>query len=169
MEAQAQPIVLIGAPGSGKTSVGREAAALLGWSFIDLDELLAQQMGDLGELVLNRGDEALAEAAFQSLPSHLHSETVIAANSTVAGERYGTSLEGATVVYLKADLATIFRRSGMSTPMPMALVGTRAVFKTMLDERDPHYQALADHTIDVNQRNIAECAREVVGLTDHQA
>lgn len=38
-------IVLIGPPGSGKTSAGRLAAARLGWSFADTDILIEQRSG----------------------------------------------------------------------------------------------------------------------------
>jgi 3-dehydroquinate synthase len=46
METQhAERIFLIGPTGSGKTTVGRAVAALLGWQFVDSDELVAEGAG----------------------------------------------------------------------------------------------------------------------------
>ena len=42
-----QRIFLTGLPGSGKSSVGRNIAALLGWDFIDTDDLLAAVLASI--------------------------------------------------------------------------------------------------------------------------
>ena len=41
----ANNIVLIGMPGTGKTSVGREIATLLGWNFVDTDAEIVGRTG----------------------------------------------------------------------------------------------------------------------------
>jgi shikimate kinase len=38
-------IILTGFMGTGKTSVGREVAARLGWPFVDLDDLIVARAG----------------------------------------------------------------------------------------------------------------------------
>jgi shikimate kinase len=42
---KAAHLVLVGIPGSGKTTTGRELARLLVWPFLDLDEQIAERAG----------------------------------------------------------------------------------------------------------------------------
>ena len=52
-------LVLIGMPGSGKTTVGRELARLSGKSFVDVDEEIARAAGKpIPEIFVQEGEEA---------------------------------------------------------------------------------------------------------------
>lgn len=52
-------LVLIGMPGSGKTTVGRELARLSGKSFVDVDEEIARAVGKpIPEIFVQEGEEA---------------------------------------------------------------------------------------------------------------
>jgi shikimate kinase len=42
------PIVLVGLPGAGKSTAGRQAAQRLGWTFVDLDEAIVAAAGGRG-------------------------------------------------------------------------------------------------------------------------
>lgn len=57
-------LVLIGMPGSGKTTLGRMAAQALGKKFVDLDAEIARQAGPIPEIFARQG-----EAAFRQLES----------------------------------------------------------------------------------------------------
>src|SRR5271169_5614586 len=59
-DSKASPaiIALTGFMGSGKTTTGRALAELLGWEFVDLDEVIEREAGvSIRELFRERGEE----------------------------------------------------------------------------------------------------------------
>ena len=73
-------IVLVGMPGSGKTTVGRLVAERLGRSFIDTDELVEQRTGRTpAELIEERG-----EAAFRALEREAVTEACAVDGAVIA-------------------------------------------------------------------------------------
>lgn len=157
-----RPLALIGPPGSGKTSVGRIIAQRLGLAFVDLDELLVEAHGDLEDLFLDAGNSAVEERALPLLAESLAEDTVIAVSSTIAGgETAGEVLAGCHVVYLASDLARTFGRAGLNAPQPVSLFGTRAVWKALLDEREPGYRGVADAVVQVGDNDLEAVADAV--------
>ena len=156
-----RPLALIGPPGGGKTTVGRELAAQLDRTFVDLDEVLSATFGDLGDYVVVNGSETLTANALVELERLLRGDVVVAVSSLVWEPAAAEALGGADVIYLASDLAGTFRRAGMSGPAPVALFGARALWKEMLDTRDPGYRALATHVVEVGERDVAGVAAEV--------
>ena len=56
--APGAPIFLIGFMGSGKTTVGALLAEHLGWSFVDLDDLVVRSAGlTVAEIFAREGEE----------------------------------------------------------------------------------------------------------------
>nr|NLD40009.1 shikimate kinase [Actinomycetales bacterium] len=157
-----RPLALVGPPGSGKTAVGRLVAERRGLTFVDLDEAVAERHGHLGDLLLEGGSAAVAERALSTLREVLAEGTVVAVSSAVAGgEAARSALHGADVVYLASDLAHTFRRSGLNAPQPVSLFGSRAVWKALLDERDPGYRSLAGTVVAVGSLGLEEVADAV--------
>ena len=80
-------IVLTGFMGSGKSSVGRELAALLGWSFVDLDcEIERAQGRKIREIFASEGEARFREIETASLRSVLAKRS--AALGAGDGRRY---------------------------------------------------------------------------------
>jgi shikimate kinase len=75
-------VVLVGAPGSGKTTVGVRLAALLGVDFVDTDDLVARSGGaeSAAEVLTEQGEQAFRE---------LEREAVRLAMGVVAGAAGG--------------------------------------------------------------------------------
>lgn len=66
--AMKQNIVLIGMPGSGKSSVGRRLEAELGWKFVDTDEVIKKQNGmSPGEIISELGEAEFRKCETQAL------------------------------------------------------------------------------------------------------
>ena len=82
-------IILIGMPGSGKSSVGVVLAKTLGYDFLDVDLLIQQQQGALlQELLDEKGVEWFLDAEADAIASVHCSHTVIApGGSCICRER----------------------------------------------------------------------------------
>ena len=81
-------IILIGPPGSGKTSVGLQVARLLGWSSVDTDELIARAQGrDIPTIFAQHGEQRFRELEFESLRSALKRQQIVISTGGGVGER----------------------------------------------------------------------------------
>lgn len=74
-------VIVIGMRGSGKTTLGRHAAAAIGYRFIDIDEEIERKVGDIKQYVTAHGWEAFRAvelAVFRSVAASHPSRAVIA-------------------------------------------------------------------------------------------
>jgi 3-dehydroquinate synthase len=73
-------VFLLGLSGSGKSTVGRRAAALLGWTFLDTDELVEERAGmSIARLFAERGEEAFRALEAEALAEAARAERVVIA------------------------------------------------------------------------------------------
>lgn len=106
-------IVLIGMPGSGKSTVGVILAKMLAKSFVDTDILIQnEEMCTLQEIVDSRGHMVLRQVEERVLLSVTCKDTIIATGGSAAySERAMRHLgQDGTVVFLHAELAALERR-----------------------------------------------------------
>ncbi len=107
-------IFLTGLSGAGKSTVGRATARMLGWRFIDTDDLIAQRVGrPVGQALSEVGEtrfrqlesEALAQAA--SAP-----EAVIATGggAVIAEHNRALMRRSGLVIYLQTSVETAWQR-----------------------------------------------------------
>jgi shikimate kinase len=163
-------VVLVGAPASGKTTVGTAVAELLGLRFRDTDADVEAATGSaIADLFVDRGEEhfrALEEQAVErALAEH---DGVLALGggavlSAVTRERlvsYGRG--GGTVVWLHVDLPSAAKRAGLSRDRPLLAVNPRAMLRTMLEARAPLYEEVATLTVPTAGREPGDVIADVV-------
>ncbi len=156
--------VLIGPPGSGKTSVGPLLAERLGTSFRETDaDIAAAAAQPVSDIFIAHGEPAFRqlerEAAARALREH---DGVLALGSgAVLDPDIQQRLEGLSVVYLSADFATIARRLGLDRPRVVIPGNPRGRLRAMLDERRPLYEQLATVTVETDDLDPDELAAEI--------
>jgi shikimate kinase len=156
-------IVLIGMPTSGKTTIGIELSAALGYGYIDSDSVIVARSGkNLRELIADLGNEAYLDYEAKVNAEITASRCVIATGGSAVYRETGMCKlkENATVVYLKMSFEEMSRRLG-------DLVARGVVLKegfTLLDmynERIPLYEKYADLTVEIDGKTLAQCVHEV--------
>ena len=159
-------LVLVGPPGSGKTTVGRVLARRLGVSFTDVDMLITERIGkSIAEMFTEDGEDA-----FRALEREIVAQALATADGVLAlggGSVLAAAtrerLRGHRVVLLWVGLADGLRRTGMSTARPLlAGVNPRATFKALLDARAPLYREVATVEVDTSRRSANQVARAVL-------
>ncbi len=119
------PIVLVGMPGSGKSTIGEALARRLGSAFIDLDLLVEAQTGrSIPELFADDGEPAFRRRETEMLAQVLRGDS----RSVVIAPGGGAVLDpvnreimhrSATVVWLDASVEVLALRVGDGATRPM--------------------------------------------------
>lgn len=143
--------VLVGPPGSGKSTVGVLLAERLGVPFADSDALIEERAGkEISEIFLTDGEPAFRELEREVVVAALdsHPGVLSLGGGAVMGEQVRAALAGHSVVFLSVGLAAGVRRVGLSTARPMlAGVNPRATYSSLLSERVPVYRSIAEYEI----------------------
>lgn len=112
--SQAQPIVLIGFMGCGKTTLGRLLADRLGLRFLDLDQLIVKQAGrPISEIFAREGEKGFREREAKALKAALKPGAVVAlGGGTVVkpANRAVLKRSGAVVVWINPAWGAIWER-----------------------------------------------------------
>jgi shikimate kinase len=162
-------IILVGLPGSGKTTVGRALAAQLGRRFLDFDEEIERREGKpVARIFAERGEDY-----FRGIERALTEEMrVVGAGMVLAPGGGWITIPGvvgllrppATVIYLAARPETALARMGpFRTRRPLlAEPDPLAVLRRLLERRGSLYLAAADIAIDTEHLDLQGVTRQVV-------
>jgi shikimate kinase len=164
-----RPIVLVGAPGSGKSTVGALLAKQLGVPFRDVDAEIVKRTGrSITEIFTDNG-----EAAFRALEEQTTAEllplpgVLSLGGGAVLSPTTRVRLRGHRVIWLKVGLAQSVKRVGLDTARPLLLGNVRGRLRKLLDERAALYREVATDVIDTDSTTPAEIADMI--MTAHAA
>lgn len=158
-------IVLVGMPGSGKSTCGKILAQSLGVEFIDTDELLAARFGKpLCDVVMQDGLDFFKRGQEEALLELKSSNAVVATGgsvvlSDIAMKHLG---ENSIIVYLRVGLEEIKKRLGPDRRL--ARDKDHSILK-VFEERTPLYEKYADIIINCRNRDAVDIACEISGRT----
>ena len=154
-------IVLIGAPGSGKSTVGIALAAHLQWPFVDTDALIEmKESKKITDLFVDNGEEYFRNVEFETLKEVLEETSAVislgggAPISQPAQDALVSS--NSTIIFLDVALATAAPRVGFNRDRPLLLGNPRAQWQALSDQRRPIYEKLATQSIKVDDMTVDE-------------
>ena len=170
--------VLVGPPGSGKTSTGILLAEALGVGFRDTDADIEQAAGQpIPDIFVDHGEahfRALERAAVAAALTSWDGVLGLGGGAVLA-EPTRAALAGHTVVFLSVELADAVKRVGLGQGRPLLAVNPRATLQHQLDQRRPLYQQIATLTVATDGRTPEQVAAEIAaglpsrtGRTDRQ-
>ena len=158
-------LVFVGAPGSGKTTIGKQVAQKLGVEFIDVDnEIEMDEKTTISDIFVQKG-----EAYFRQLERAKISDLLDSFNG-VLSLGGGTVLDASTrqalaiapVVWLKVSSGDASSRVGLGLSRPVLMGNVRSTLVKLLEERTPLYEEVADWEIDTSKKSIEEVVQEVL-------
>ncbi|TFV58888.1 shikimate kinase [Mycobacterium sp. PS03-16] len=165
--------VLVGLPGSGKSTIGRRLAKAMGLTLLDTDAAIEETTGrtiaDIfatdGEPEFRRIEEEVIRSALQT-----HDGVLSLGGGAVTTPGVRDALAGHTVVYLEISAAEGVRRTGGSTVRPLLAGGDRAEkYKALMSARVPLYRRVATLRVNTNRRNPGAVVRHIVARLEEPA
>ncbi len=158
-------LVFVGAPGSGKTTIGKQVAEKLGVEFIDVDnEIEMDEKTTISDIFVQKG-----EAYFRQLERAKISDLLTSFNGvlslgggSVLDETTRQALAIAPVVWLKVSSGDASSRVGLGLSRPVLMGNVRSTLVKLLEERTPLYEEVADWEIDTSKKSIEEVVQEVL-------
>jgi shikimate kinase len=147
----ARSIVLVGMPGSGKSSIGRRLAQHLGLEFIDADQEIEAAAGmSIADIFSQHGEPYFRAGEARVIARLLDKGPQVIATGGGAFANLDTRAlvsARALSVWLKADVDLLLRRVKRKNDRPLLRVADpEAVLKRLLAEREAVY-AEADITV----------------------
>ncbi|MCV7150900.1 shikimate kinase [Mycolicibacterium pyrenivorans] len=167
----APKVVLIGLPGSGKSTIGRRLAKTLGLALLDTDAAIEKATGrtiaDIfatdGEAEFRRVEEGVVRDALAT-----HDGVLSLGGGAVTTPGVREALAGHTVIYLEISAAEGVRRTGGSAVRPLLAGGDRGEkFKELMAQRVPLYRQVATLRVNTNHRNPAAVVRYIVARLEN--
>jgi shikimate kinase len=157
-------VVLIGPPGTGKSSVGALLAARLGVAFRDTDADVEAAAGKpVADIFVQDGEPAFRAFERAAVAAALRGHRGVLALGGGAVLDPGTQglLGGETVAYLETSLEALTHRNGLDRPRPLLIGNPRAQLKVLLRQRLPVYERLATLTVTTDDYAPEEVADEI--------
>lgn len=160
-------IILIGMPGSGKSTCGVLVAKALLKNFFDTD-LLFQGLEEkkLQDIIDDEGIDYFLEAEERTILSLDINATVVATGGSVVYSNKAMEhlKKSGKVVYLKLNYDTMISRIKNITTRGVVLKNGDTL-EDMYKERAPLYERWADITVSCDNNTIEETVEEIVNYT----
>jgi shikimate kinase len=158
---------LVGMPGSGKSTVGRQLSRRLGLPFFDSDQVIEQRLGcSIREFFAREGEAAFRDVEEQVLAGLAQGETSIVATGGGAVLRAAnrTALRQAgQVVYLRSTPEELFRRLRHDRQRPLLQVADPlATLRSLYTERDPLYREAAHFQVETGRPSVPTLVNMIV-------
>ena len=139
-------VVLVGPPGSGKSTVGALLAARLGVGYRDTDaDIVAAAGKPIADVFVDDGEPHFRELEAEAVRAALAGHTGVLSLGGGAVMRADTRelLAGRAVAFLEVGQHDAIKRVGLDAPRPLLIGNPRARWRELMEQRRPLYTEVA--------------------------
>ena len=171
MKLQKEKIILTGYRATGKSSIGKILADLLGFGFIDTDQTIEKRQGETIAEMVGRGGWDLFRRKEEDMLLELvrsRNKVIATGGGSVMHENAWEKLrQNALAVWLTADVKTICQRLAADSETDelrpaLTEMGTLDEISMVLSQRQPIYEKSSDLTINTEGKTPQEVAEFIV-------
>lgn len=166
--------VLVGMPGAGKSSVGRQLARRLNVAFWDSDAVIEQRIGcTIREFFDQQGEAAFRDLEAEVIRELCTGEDCVLATgggSVLRPENRAVLHANGTVMYLRASPDQLYRRLKNDTKRPLLQVADPLqALKDLYAVRDPLYRETAHFVMETGRPSLAMLVNKILMQIDMMA
>jgi shikimate kinase len=157
-------VVLIGPPGSGKSTVAGLLASRLGKTHRDTDTDVETEAGKpISDIFVDSGEAAFRALERAAIVAALQDEGAVLSlgGGAILDDATRADLAGHNVVFLDVSLGEASKRVGLGVARPLLLGNVRTQLRNLMEARRPLYAEVAKLTVDTDGRTPEEIADEI--------
>jgi len=163
-------VVLIGPPGSGKSSVAKALARILHVPRRDTDADVERVAGKpIPDIFFDDGEPAFRALERDAVASAMaeHEGVLALGGGAILDEGTQALLvdyvaRGGRVVFLDVSLAAVAGRVGLNAARPLLVGNPRKQWAELMDVRRPLYESLSTDTVNTDQIRADRVANELI-------
>ena len=162
-------LVLVGAPGAGKTTVGRKVAGRLGVDFRDTDSDIAELAGKrISDIFVDDGEAHFRQLEREAVALALreHDGVLSLGGGAVLADQTRALLRDHHVVLLEVSLSDAASRVGLNRDRPVLALNPRAQLKLLLQERQPLYREVATASVETTGCTVGQVVEQVLATLE---
>jgi len=147
-------VILIGMPGSGKSTVAEVYRQKYSELVFDTDEIIEREHGEINKIFAEHGEQYFRDLETQTLKRVCAEQDcfISVGGGCVLREENVRIMksDGNKIVYLRTKLSTLVERLKNDTSRPLLKGDTEVRLKKLFNERSAIYERVADITVDTD-------------------
>lgn len=158
-------IILMGPPGSGKSTVGKVLAKDMNLTLIDTDRVIEERQGrSISEIFLTDGEDGFRAIEREVVLESLKREDCVIAlggGSVLDSEVQKVLSQQPEVIFLDVSISNAAPRVGFNKERPLLMGNPRQQWLQLMEKRRGIYEKLATRTVSTDNRKANEVAHEI--------
>jgi shikimate kinase len=163
--------VLIGLPGSGKSTIGRRLAKAMNLTMLDTDAAIEEKTGrTIAEIFAGDGEQEFRRIEEEVIRDALrtHDGILSLGGGAVTTPGVRDALAGQSVIFLEITAAEGIRRTGGNTGRPLLAGPDHAEkYRKLMNDRVPLYRRVATIRVNTNRRNPGAVVRYIIARLEN--
>lgn len=160
-------LILVGLPGSGKSTVGGAISRRLGLPFIDTDKLIEHEIGcSISEYFAQEGEAAfrdIEEGVIASVAANFIGVMATGGGAVLRASNRQRLQEAGHVIYLHGSVDQLTRRLAGDRQRPLLQVSDpRAQVQRLYSERDLLYRSICEFVVETGRTSVTALTNVII-------